>query len=598
MVKLRNATALMLLLFANLLPAQQKKPSVMEITSAPLGDAPEGVVMRITFRSEVSADVPNGTPLALQGSILQQGKVLRNFRHLLVPGAGATYTMVQTLPLGEVDIDARLLIPLEESAPLLLGKGALKVTVGKTGTPYIASEDATADAIIAEGALIETAGAVRISPPRRDLAPNLFIVDVAVKPPVKKVEFYVEGKKIFAKNAPPYRAELDLGLLPRRVEIRVVGYDAVGRYVDADAWLVNERDNQLELKITRTITPDKISHVKISIQNPKNSELKNIVLFAGDRKLVEFKAPPYAVRLDESKLKGVEFLRASATDSTGYEASDLLFLDGSRYIEEVEVNMIELPVGVTDQAGVPLVGLKQEEFEVFEDKKPKKIANFAFSNDLPLTLGLLVDHSGSMKPHIENTRKAALGFFEKMLGSRDRAFFGGFSWQTTIVSPFVSDLGTLRAQVGAMPEPDGGTALYDAIITGLYRFRSVPGRKALVIVSDGADTVSRVDYAEMLRYVRVARVPLYFIGIGISGMDISASSKMKGLADETGGRALFVRDAKNLDKVYGDLEKELRTQYLVSYYTESTKKNQKYRTVEVKVKRDKVKVSTIRGFIP
>jgi hypothetical protein len=132
---------------------------------------------------------------------------------------------------------------------------------------------------------------VKIRAPRRDVAPNLFIVDVDVLPPVKRVEFWVEGKKVLARNAPPFNAELDLGTLPKRVEVRAVGYDAQGRYVDADAFVVNERDTPLELKITRTITPDGVSHFKLSLQNPKGTGIKNVVLYAGDQKLHEWTRP-------------------------------------------------------------------------------------------------------------------------------------------------------------------------------------------------------------------------------------------------------------------------------------------------------------------
>ena len=146
-----------------------------------------------------------------------------------------------------------------------------------------------------------------------------------------------------------------------------------------------------------------------------------------------------------------------------------------------------------------------------------------------------------------------------------------------------------------MPEPDGGTALYDAIVTGLYRFRSVPGRKALVIVTDGEDTVSRLKYDDMLEYVRTARVPVYFIGIGIQSI---GSSGIKNLAAETGAVVYFVKNVNGLGETYEKLERDLRSQYLLGYYAESTTSDGAYRTVDVKVKREGVVVRTIRGYIP
>ena len=146
-----------------------------------------------------------------------------------------------------------------------------------------------------------------------------------------------------------------------------------------------------------------------------------------------------------------------------------------------------------------------------------------------------------------------------------------------------------------MPDAEGGTALYDAIVTGLYKFRDLNGRKALIIVTDGEDTVSRVSYDEMLHYVRAARIPIYFIGIGITPF---GGGKIKSLAAETGGVVYLIRNADALKETYAKLEKELRSQYLIGYYSEASKKDQKYRTVEVKVARPEVQVRTIRGYIP
>jgi Ca-activated chloride channel family protein len=570
----------------------------LQIGVEALGDSEQGVVCRLKFRFAASSDVPPDTPLAVQGSILQSGAVVRNFRFPLSPEQRDSLTTIQTLPAGEIVIEARLLVPLEESAPVIVMKSTKTFTVARTSKPYVANEAEGAEAIAAEGVVPEVSGAVKILPPRRDVAPNLFVIDVAIQPPVKKVEFWVEGKKIMARNAPPYRAELDLGKLPKRVEVRAVGYDAQGRYVDADAFLVNERETPLEVKITRTVTPDGVSHFKLSIQNPKNTDLKTVALYAGKNKIHEWKQPPYALNIPGSRLAGVDFVRASVIDETDYEAADLLFLNGDRFTEEIEVNLVELPVTVTDAAGVPVSNLEQKDFTVLEGGKPQKITAFNFASNLPLSLGVLVDHSGSMEKRMTATREAAVEFFKDIIKGGDRAFIGGFSFDTTKLAPFVSDVASLEQQVANIPDAGGGTSLYDAIVTGLYRFRTVQGRKAMVILTDGEDTTSRLAYDDMLNYVRSARVPLYFIGIGLGFSDMSGTSKMKAMAAETGGVSYFIKDVKQLKETYVQLEKDLRSQYLVSYNTESSKNDTKYRTVEVKVDRPDARVRTIRGFVP
>ena len=147
-------------------------------------------------------------------------------------------------------------------------------------------------------------------------------------------------------------------------------------------------------------------------------------------------------------------------------------------------------------------------------------------------------------------------------------------------------------------DPAGATALYDAIVTGLYRFRTVQGRKALVVITDGEDTSSRLSYDDMLGYARASRVPLYFIGIGFTFGDFGGAGRMKSLAAETGGVAYIIGNVKQLPETYRKLEADLRSQYLLTYRTESSKNDTAYRTIEVKVDKPDARVRTIRGFIP
>jgi Ca-activated chloride channel family protein len=571
----------------------------INITAEPLGDSAQGgVVMRVSYRFTIPTDAPSGVPLVLTGSMSQNGEVVKRFRYPIEPATPNPLTSVQTLQPGDVEVDAKLMVPLEEQTPVILAKATQTFAIANTNKAYIAKEGDDAESILAEGVVPETSGAVRIVPPRRDVAPNLFIVEVEVKPPVTRVEFWIDGKRILARNAPPYRAELDLGALPKRVEVRAVGYDAQNRYIDADAFVVNEHETPLEVKITRVVTPDGVSHFKLSVQNPKSTTIKSATFFAGQKKLQEWSGPPYAINIPNSQLKGVDFVRASVVDETNYEASDLLFLNGSRFSEEIEVNLIELPVMVTDKGGLPVTDLKEPDFTVLENGKPQKITTFNYASNLPIAVGVLIDHSGSMKPRMAQAKSAALEFFKKIMRPGDRAFVTGFAFDAKSSSPFVTDVSSLQSQVNAIPEASGGTALYDAIVTGLYRFRTLQGRRALIILTDGEDTTSRTSYEEMLTYARSARVPLYFIGVGLGIMDTSGTNKMKTLAAETGGIAYFIHDIKQLDATYAQLDKDLRSQYLIAYNAQTSVKDRAYRKVEVKVSKPGMTVRTIRGFIP
>jgi Ca-activated chloride channel homolog len=574
----------------------QEMAKPLTISMETLGDVENGVVSRVTFRYANPVESDPATAVFLQGSFIQAERVLRNFRYRLPEESGSSFSTIQTFPPGEVTVEVRLIMPLDEGAPVIIAKTSETFAVTTTGRQYVASEEEGAESILAEGVIPETVGAVKIRTPRRDVAPNLFVVHVDVLPPVRRVEFWVDGKRVVARNAPPYSAELDLGRTPKRVEVRAIGYDGQGRYVDADAFIVNERQTPLEVKITRTVTPDGLSRFRLSVQNPQGTRLRSVVLFAGDRKLHEWTREPYALDIPTVRLEGEEFVRASVIDETGYEASDLLFLSGDRYVEQIDVNLVELPVSVTGPGGVAVTGLAQQNFTVLENGVQQAITSFNFAENLPISVGVLLDHSGSMEKRMEEARAAAAGFFRSIIRPGDRAFIAGFAGDPARSAPFVSDVATLEAQVKGIADARGGTSLYDAIVTGLYRFRNVQGRKALIVITDGEDTTSRLTYDDVLSYSRAARVPVYFIGIGMSGL--GGGSRMRSLAAETGGLAIFIRNAQQLSEAYGTLERDLRAQYLIAYQSASARSDQEYRTVEVKVDRSDARVRTIRGYIP
>lgn len=337
------------LLLVSVIAAAQDAPKPMSIVLEPLGDSDSGVVARVYFRfanphaiTEAglflegsfieSGHVPRNFRFAVprkkdrliwNNTFLRNGKAVRNQRWSVLPDKRNEMSAVHTFAEGETEIEARLILEADYGgAPILVAEATETFTLAKMNQPYVESEET----IAIEETAPQPAGAVTIRASRRNVESTFVQIDVDVLPPVKRVEFWVENKKVLARNAPPYLTELDLGESPKNVALRAIGFDAAGRYVDADAFVVSEEEIGLAVKITRTATSDGFSHFKVSVQNPLNARLKSVALYAGDRKLGEWERPPYAVSVANESLTDVGFVRASVIDESGSETRDVLSL--------------------------------------------------------------------------------------------------------------------------------------------------------------------------------------------------------------------------------------------------------------------------------
>jgi VWFA-related protein len=242
-------------------------------------------------------------------------------------------------------------------------------------------------------------------------------------------------------------------------------------------------------------------------------------------------------------------------------------------------------------------GLTQEEFKVFEDKRPQTISKFELVEDMPLTLGIVVDTSSSMADSLSEAKQAALGFLHNMITLRDKVFAISFSNQPELLIPPTDDVEAVEDSLEELVSA-GWTTLHDAVVTGLYYFRGVRGRRAMVLLSDGDDTASAMAFRDALEYARRSGVTIYTIGLDVGKLQTGVRSKLNDLARETGGRTFFISRAAELVDVYREIEEELRSQYLVAYSSDRAEQDGQFRQVEVKVRGGKLKARTISGYYP
>jgi len=486
--------------------------------------------------------------------------------------------------------------------------------VGRVFSPEMAPNDystlPSAEAVVmaapaptaeaSPGSLAAAAQRVKILPPDKEAPVGLMRLSAAVNPPVTKVEFYLDDKLLLSRTRPPYTVEIDLGKVPRKQTVRAAGFDAQGNLVDEDAWAINEGDAKVAVRILPIASqkPSSGITVRIAVQSINGGEAKTVDLYLDDKKLQTFTAPPYVAIIPAAQYAKANYLRVTALTPEGQEANDIRFLKGQgSAMENVKVDVVQLHVSALDKAGRFVPGLGQSDFSVKEDGKPQPLISFEVAKNLPLIVGLVVDGSGSMRKSMDFVHAAGSNLFKDLIHEKDRGFVIEFREAPELLCAPTGDVERLNQAVFAT-NASGQTALYDSVILGLYQFRATTGRKALVVISDGGDNHSWVDYPTLLRYTRSIGVPIYVIGVALDFTNFSIKSKLKELAGDTGGEVFYTTNPKKIPEVVQQIETELRSQYVLSYRTDSVKPDGEFRAVTVAVKKPDVTLRTMRGYIP
>jgi VWFA-related protein len=287
-------------------------------------------------------------------------------------------------------------------------------------------------------------------------------------------------------------------------------------------------------------------------------------------------------------------VRAVAYLADGNSTESVVFVNAPEYLEEVDVDLVELYTTVLDRQGRPVTsGLAEKDFAVAEDGVGQRILRFERVTDLPIHLAVALDVSASMEGSLEKAQAAALRFLQGTVRPRDRAAVILFNDHPTQAVRFTRDVRALAGGLAGL-KAERGTALYDSLVFSFYCFNGLKGRRAILLLSDGRDEGSRFTYEEALDFARRAGVAVYAIGLG----EEVEKKKLARISEETGGRAFFPRDAGELAAIYAAIEEELRSQYLIAYQSGSTRGDGGFRVVDLKLSRSGLTAKTIRGYYP
>ncbi|HYR27465.1 MAG TPA: VWA domain-containing protein [Thermoanaerobaculia bacterium] len=492
-------------------------------------------------------------------------------------------------------------------------KSRVKLTDPATGAQTILENDlvvpVVAAAVTAEGQmlktiaeeLVSTRATVKILPLGENVISGLQQIQTMVSGSgVKSVEFWLDGKKIATRRAPPYTLDLDFGTVPKARKIRVVALDAHGELITGDEVTVNTGTDPFRVRIASPRVAPKLSgptRVEVEVRVPEGKVLNAVELYWNETRIATMYDPPFVQTVHIPSKDGIGYLRAVATlKEEGIDPSeDVVLVNAPDYVENVDVHLVELPTTVL-RDGKPVQGLAEASFKVLDEGQPVKISKFEYVKDLPLSIGMAVDTSGSMEEKMTAAREAGASFFQNVLKKGDKAFLVAFDSQPHLVQKWSSDMSEIHSGLAKL-RPEESTALYDAVVYSLYNFQGVKGQKALILVSDGRDTSSKFSFEQALEYAQRAAVPIYAIGIGIRTTDFESRSKVNKLCSETGGTPYYIESATDLKKIYEDIQNELRAQYVLGFYPPATvKAGSKWREVTVQTAEGKAK--TIRGYFP
>jgi len=405
---------------------------------------------------------------------------------------------------------------------------------------------------------------VRITQKPEGLVHGILYVPATVADNVTRVELYVNNVKWTEAHGKNVVMPVPVGDYIRRLRIRVVGYDAQNNIAGEDEMVVN--DPQPPFRVHLQSGEGMLS---TAIVKPPELAITSADFFVGEEKIGTATVPPYQIAFDRSKFPRAVYARVAVHAADGDDANDVLFF-GTNPSERVDVNLEQIPMSVVGGDRVPRV----EELTLSDDGKPRKIEALVPASNEPLNVILLVDYSESMIEEMPVVKAAAKQFARALLRPTDRIALVGFNQTVFWLTPFTNDF-NLVAQAIDRVKPGGETHLYDTAIEMLYDLQKRPGRRALVVFTDGVDQGSTFKLDHLIHYARYAGVPLYpviknrmLMRAMRFGIGYLQARKIANVARDTGATYFIIQRENELPAVYSRIAQELRNQYQVDFYSD------------------------------
>ena len=327
----------------------------------------------------------------------------------------------------------------------------------------------------------------------------------------------------------------------------------------------------------------------------RRREIADVTFFADGRQVcrsTDVEAPKCS--WDAGPLIKPHVIRIVATTRSGERLVATTTTREVDFKEGVSVHIVQVNTTVADRSGRFVGGLSKDQFRIVEDGIPQVISYFA-DEEAPLEIVVAMDISASMGHAIDELRIAVRHFLAQ-LRPEDQVTLVAFNDEPFVLTQRETDP-SVRAQALDRLSTWGGTTLYDVIIRSLELLSRRPGRRSLIVFSDGEDQSSQATFAHVERALKGSDATLFAVGLGRGREEVNLRETLEALAEPSGGRALFAERPAELNKLFAELRTELAHQYLVGYESTNAKLDGSWRKVVVEVPGTNYRVRARQGYV-
>ncbi len=415
------------------------------------------------------------------------------------------------------------------------------------------------------------AQSLQITEKPEGLVSGALLVPIVASNDVQRIVFFINGVKYSEGIGHTLTVQVHVGLYIRRLRMRAAGYDAQGNVIAEDEMVVNDPRPPFRVRLQAPHEVPETGAINLSanVIKPNDLAVASVDFFVGEQKVGSATVPPYETSVDVKAAPKAVYARVVAHATNGAEANDVVFF-GDQPRDQIDVTVQQVPLSVASGNGP----LRLDQLTLNDNGEPRKIEALVPAADQPLNVILLIDYSESMLEELPVVKEAARQFAKTLLRPQDRIAVVGFNQRAFWLTAFTNDFEGAAASVDRV-KPIGETHLYDTVIEMLYELQKQPGRRALVVLTDGVDQGSKFTLDNVVYYARYAGVPIYpiiknkrlstLMRFGIGRLE---SRRLGQIARDTGASYFIIQKERELPAVYARIAEDLRQQYQIAFYSD------------------------------